>query len=94
MEKLWLKRAMSADPIEGLAMDMEDLQRDTEDINDSREGGVSIVNIGRVQGQGHCLQGGSRGRGIFLRSQVQGRIQRQIPVQLRFCKDILLHWDY
>ena len=39
MEKLWLKRAMSADPIEGLAMDMEDLQRDTEDINDSREGG-------------------------------------------------------
>ena len=37
---MWLKRAMSADPIEGLAMDMEDLQRDTEDINDSREGGI------------------------------------------------------
>ena len=39
VERLWLERAASADRIEGLETNMEDLQRDIEDLNDAREGG-------------------------------------------------------
>ena len=37
---MWLERGVSADRIKVLEKDMEDLQRDIEDINDTREEGI------------------------------------------------------